>query len=93
MHPGVAQTIRATTDSAMRDAADHTLADVWTTIAGQALQLEGTEEEAGQMIVQAGLRAAPYLIRLRAWDTALAVLQQSLRRERSPATRAESCRS
>lgn len=89
MHPGIAEAIRATADPGVQDATDQILAAFWTTIAERAIRLEGTEGgESGQSVIQAGLRAAPYLIRLQAWETAVSVLEESLRRERSPATRA-----
>lgn len=84
VHPGVAQAIRVTAGPDLRAATDTELAAFWNTVATQARQREGGE--AGQVIVRAGLAAAPYLIRLQAWDTAVGLLQEALVRDESPGT-------
>ena len=84
MPPGIAQAIRATAGPAIREATDAELAAFWTTIARQAMGQEGGER--GQTVVMAGLRAAPYLLRLEEWDAAGRLLEQALRRDSSPGT-------
>jgi tetratricopeptide (TPR) repeat protein len=82
MHPGVTQAIRATLGPAIQDATDAELAAFWSTLARQAMNQEGGEHS--QMIVTAGLRAAPYLLRLRDWQTAGMLLERTLHRDASP---------
>ena len=84
MHPGIAQAIHATAPDQVQAATDTELAATWQQVSDQARQQEGGE--AGQVIVRAGLAAAPYLLRLQEWDTAGALLDQALRRDESPAT-------
>jgi len=84
IHPGIAQAIRATAPGQVQAATDTELAATWRQIFGQARQQQGGE--AGQVIIRAGLAAAPYLLRLQEWDTAGALLEQALLRDRSPAT-------
>ena len=83
MHPGIAQAIRAAAPG-VQAATDTELAATWQQVSGQARQQE--DGEAGQVIIRAGLAAAPYLLRLQDWDTAGALLDQALMRDRSPAT-------
>lgn len=82
IHPGVADTVRTHTDPAIRTAVDHELAAYWTTVSRQARDREGGE--AGQVVVHAGLAAAPYLLHLAAYDQAGTLLEQALRRDNSP---------
>ena len=84
MHPGIAQAIRAATPSEVQAATDSELAATWRQVSSQARQQQGGE--AGQAIIRAGLAAAPYLLRIQDWDTAGALLEQALIRDRSPAT-------
>jgi tetratricopeptide (TPR) repeat protein len=82
MHPGVAAAIHAAAASEVRAAADTELAAFWGNIADQAWQREGGEDTA--LVVQAGLAAAPYLLRLSQWDIASNLLEQTLMRDGSP---------
>jgi tetratricopeptide (TPR) repeat protein len=84
MHPGVAQAIHASTAADMQAATDTELAAFWEEVLFQARQQESGET--GQIMVHAGLAAAPYLLRLKEWDTAGALLDQTLRRDYSPVT-------
>ena len=43
-------------------------------------------EEKGQMVITAGLRSAPYLMRQKRWSEASALLEQAINRDRSPET-------
>ncbi len=84
IHPGVADAVRTRTDPAIRTAVDHELAAYWAGVSQRARDREGGE--AGQVVVRAGLAAAPYLLRLQAFDPAGFLLQEGLRRDGSPAT-------
>ena len=81
MHPGVAAGIQAATSPETRDAADTEMAAFWTTVAEQGERESGEDSSA---IVRAGLAAAPYLLRLRAWDAASALLENVILRDASP---------
>jgi hypothetical protein len=86
MHPGVAQAIRAAATPRVQAAADTELAAFWYQVSSAARRRDGGE--AGQVIVRAGLAAAPYLLRLQDWDTAATLLERALRRDISPAVTA-----
>jgi tetratricopeptide (TPR) repeat protein len=83
MHPGIGQAIRATAPG-VQAATDTELAATWWQVFDQAREQEGGE--AGQDIVRAGLAAAPYLLRLKEWGNAGALLERALMRDGSPAT-------
>ena len=80
VHPGVAAAITAASGPDVRDAADTRLAAYWTAVSRQAR--EGREDSG--VVVTAGLAAAPYLLRQADWDTAAALLDHAIRRDRSP---------
>ena len=84
MHPGIAQAIRATALGQVQAATDTELAATWWQVSRQARQQQGGE--AGRVIIRVGLAAAPYLLRLQEWDTAGALLEETLLRDESPAT-------
>ena len=84
MHPGIAEAIRVTATPGIQAATDTELAAFWRQVSLQAREQE--RGEVGQIIVYAGLAAAPYLLRLKDWDTAGAFLEQSLLRDGSPVT-------
>jgi tetratricopeptide (TPR) repeat protein len=86
MHSGVAQAIRAATGPAIVAAVDTELAAFWRQVSDWAVEREGGE--AGQVVVKAGLAAAPYLLRQRHWDTASTLLSRAIRRDTSPAVTA-----
>jgi tetratricopeptide (TPR) repeat protein len=82
MHPGIAQAIHATTSPDVQAATDTELGEFWRQVDSRARQQEGGE--AGQVIVRAGLAAAPYLLRLKDWDTAAELLDRAVIRDPSP---------
>jgi tetratricopeptide (TPR) repeat protein len=84
MHPGIAQAIRTDAGPEFQAATDTELAATWRQVFDQARQQEDGED--GQAIIWAGLAAAPYLLRLHDWDSAVFLLDQSLMRDQSPAT-------
>jgi tetratricopeptide (TPR) repeat protein len=84
MHPGITQAIRAGAGPETQAATDTELAATWVQVSQQARQQEGGE--AGRAIIQAGLAAAPYLLRLQQWDIASTLLERALLRDGSPAT-------
>ncbi len=81
VHPGVAAAGRAQAGDEFQAAVDHEAAAFWNTGFEQ-----GREEETGWLIVRAGRAAVPYLLRLGQRGLALALLEQVLIRDRSPAT-------
>ena len=84
MHPGIGQAIRASTGPDIQAAVDTELAETWQQLFLQAIEQEGGE--VGQIVIRAGLAAAPYLLRMKDWDTAGALLDQAVTRDSSPAT-------
>jgi tetratricopeptide (TPR) repeat protein len=62
-------------------AADH-LAAFWYEVHRQAVEQDGGEDSS--LVVRAGLAAAPYLLRLGDWDTASILLDDAIRRDKSP---------
>lgn len=85
IHPAVAEAGRDTAGREFQTAVDREMSSHWE---GASLAAEQTESsgEAGADIVTAGLRAAPYLLRLGQWDSALALLEESLARDHSRTT-------
>ena len=78
----MAAAIAAAAGPGIRDAADGVLAGFWVAAAGQAREREGGEDS--DMVVAAGLAAAPYLLRRTDWDTTASLLDDALRRDESP---------
>ena len=66
----------------VREGTDAVLAAFWQAVADQARQREGGEDSA--LIVDAGLAAAPYLLRRHDWDTASTLLEHAIVRDESP---------
>ncbi|WP_033362146.1 hypothetical protein, partial [Dactylosporangium aurantiacum] len=81
LHPGVAETVRTTTPTDVRDAIDTMLAAFWTGLMGAQPGQPGGERT--RMVVRAGLAAAPYLLRLAEWNLAAWVVEQALVRDRT----------
>jgi hypothetical protein len=75
VHPGVAESVRAGADAAVRDAVDAGLAAFWQAAFGVGLGRDGGED--GRLVTRAGLSAAPYLLRLHAWDGAGYLLERA----------------
>jgi hypothetical protein len=84
MHPGIAETIRATTIPTHRTHIDQHLAGLWIAAYQHAAAAEQRGQPASRLIVQAGLSAAPYLLRTQRWHDAGFVLEQAALRDRSP---------
>jgi tetratricopeptide (TPR) repeat protein len=84
VHPGVAAAGRDLAEHAFREAVDTELAAFWTGIADYSKGREA-EEDAGGMVIRAGLGASPYLLRLHAWRQAQGLLEEVLIRDRSRA--------
>ena len=83
IHPGVAQAGREMSEEKFRSALDSKIASFWRAVFGQATS---GEQEMGQLAVMAGLRSAPYLLRLKRWDEASVLLEQAIYRDSSPET-------
>lgn len=83
---------RARAGETFRQLVDTRMSGYWVRVFEMARAREGTDAEgahlAGPVLARAGLSAAPYLIRLRMWQGAEALLQAVLRRDGSRATRA-----
>jgi tetratricopeptide (TPR) repeat protein len=82
VHPGVAAAITAQAGQAVREAVDAGLAAFWDVVSRHAQEREDGEDSG--LVVQAGLAAAPYLLRRSDWDTAAFLLEQAVVRDRSP---------
>jgi hypothetical protein len=79
LHPGVAETVRAATPTGVRTAIDTELAAFWTGLIQAQKQQQGGEHT--ETVMRAGLAAAPYLLRLTAWDPAAWAVEQALLRD------------
>ena len=82
IHPGVAAAGRDLAGIEFRTATDTELASYWAVIAGHALAQE-TKQQTGELVIRAGLSAAPYLLRLREWEMAAELLATVLSRDES----------
>ncbi|MEU0557438.1 hypothetical protein [Dactylosporangium sp. NPDC006015] len=80
LHPGVAEAVRAATPTGVRTAIDTELAAFWIGLM-RAQQRRRQGGEHTQMVVLAGLSAAPYLLRLTEWHTAASAVEQALARD------------
>jgi CHAT domain len=84
MHPGVTAAISAAAGADFRVSVDTELSAFWQEVARQGLLSE--DGEFSHVVVQSGLAATPYLLRLGDWDTACALLQHVIMRDESPRT-------
>ncbi len=84
VHPAVAEAGRRAAPAEVTQAADLELGDFWVSMYRQAYEAEMSG--AGRMVVEAGRRAAPYLLRAERWEEAAALLEQVIKRDTSPAT-------
>jgi len=84
LHPGVAEAGRAEAGDEFQAAADTELAAFWVAAFrhGRDKETEGL----GGLVVEAGRRAAPYLLRRQDWEAASTLLEQAVGRDASPAT-------
>jgi hypothetical protein len=81
IHPGVAVAARAQAGQEFRAATDTELAEAWSRIA-----LRAHERDVGQEVVRAGLRAAPYLLRIGRWQEAGYLLKNVFSHDQSRPT-------
>jgi hypothetical protein len=84
LHPAVAETGRREAGEGVSAAVDRELAGFYGTML--ALGVKKEAEGAGQVVVTAGLRAAPYLLRAARWEVVSRLLEQALLRDHSPST-------
>jgi hypothetical protein len=81
IHPGVAEAVHAATPEPVTAAVDAELAAWWTAVADWATEQEQAGQDTSQLVVRAGLAAAPYLLRRHDWTTAAALLEQARHRD------------
>jgi tetratricopeptide (TPR) repeat protein len=84
IHPGVAEAGRNLVGGEVQQKVDTVLATFWQEVFTQALQAES--DEIGPTLVTAGRGAVPYLLRLEKWAAASWLLEEVVRRDRSPGT-------
>jgi len=84
IHPGLAQASLEEADEKFRAAVDTEMAYFWIARFWAAMCDEA--EEKSQLVVIAGLRSAPYLIRQNIWDEASYFLEEVIYRDGSPKT-------
>lgn len=84
IHPGVALAEREMVEANFREAVDSQMSSFWMAVFFKA-QSGGTEEQ-GEMVITAGLRSAPYLMRQKRWKEASTMLEQAIYRDTSPET-------
>jgi tetratricopeptide (TPR) repeat protein len=84
IHPGVAQASLEEVDEQFRHAVDSMMGSFWRAVFDEALS--GGAQETGQVVIMAGLRSAPYLIRQKKWSKASMLLERAIYRDRSPET-------
>ncbi len=87
VHPGVADTGRASTTPEFAAAVDTELGDYWLAHLDHALQHED-DQEMGWLVGRAARSAAPYLLRQHRWDDLNTAAGQLLARDSSSATAA-----
>ena len=85
IHPAIAEAGRDTAGGGFQAAVDTEMSSYWESVSLASARAE-RDEGAGADIVTAGLRAAPYFLRLGQWDSALALLEESLARDHSRTT-------
>ncbi|MCA1672209.1 MAG: AAA family ATPase, partial [Actinobacteria bacterium] len=87
IHPGIAEAVHAATPEQVTNVVDTQLADWWTAVARWGIQQERAGQDTGQLVVRAGLSAAPYLLRQHHWHTASLFLEHTRARDlHSPIT-------
>ncbi|MGQ0719817.1 MAG: AAA family ATPase [Pseudonocardiales bacterium] len=82
IHPGIAEVVRAATPEQVTDAVDVQLAAWWTKVFYGGFVQERAGQDTRQVVVRAGLAAAPYLLRQHEWNVTRALLEQVLIRDR-----------
>jgi hypothetical protein len=83
IHPGIAEAVHAATPEQVTAAVDAELAAWWTAVARWGIEQEQAGQDTGQIVVRAGLAAAPYLLRQHEWETASYLLEQARMRDGS----------
>ncbi|MCP4664034.1 MAG: CHAT domain-containing protein [bacterium] len=84
LHPAVAEAGRRETGTDVLEAVDVELGDYWRAMLSQGLETE--MQGGGRLVVEAGKRATPYLLRAEQWHKAAAFLEKAIHRDSSPAT-------
>jgi tetratricopeptide (TPR) repeat protein len=84
IHPGVAEAGREQAGPELRESVDVRLATYWVAVFRHALGKEGVGM--GELILRSGRNAVPYLMRQRQWNDAARLLEQVIKRDKSPAT-------
>ena len=84
IHPGVAQAGLEGINDTFWAAVDSIMAAFWRAVFDKAPS--GEAEGAGQLVIIAGLRSAPYLMRQKNWSEASTLLEQAILRDSSPET-------
>ncbi len=83
IHPGIAEAVHVATPEQVTAAVDAELAAWWTAVARWGIEQERAGQDTGQIVVRAGLAAAPYLLRQHDWNTAGRLLEQAWMRDSS----------
>jgi tetratricopeptide (TPR) repeat protein len=84
IHPGIAQAGRRRISKSVQTTVNQVLAGFWQEVFRRAREGEGGE--AGELMVQAGRNAVPYLLRLKDWATASWLLERVISRSNSLTT-------
>ncbi|MBW8875773.1 MAG: tetratricopeptide repeat protein [Acidobacteria bacterium] len=84
IHPAVAETGRREGGLMLCEAVDWDLGDFWRAMARQGLKTE--IRGGGWMVVEAGKRGTPYLLRTMRWNEAGRLLENMIHRDQSPGT-------
>src|SRR5690348_9927669 len=84
IHPAVAAAGRDLAGHRFQEAVDTALAVYWASLSDQARDRE-VQQETSEFVIRAGLSAAPYLLRLHAWEIAAQMLEHVLTRDGSRA--------
>lgn len=87
IHPGIADTIRTSTDPTITTAVETELGNYWLANLAHALDREQTDE-LGWLVLRAARSAVPYLLRQRRWYELGHAAEELLHRDRSTATTA-----
>jgi CHAT domain len=84
IHPGVTEAGRTAAAAGLQAAVDTELADFWR--GGFHAGCDRESEGGSSLVVLAGRRAAPYLLRRQEWDLAGTLLEGVIQRDTSPVT-------
>ncbi|HEX4965594.1 MAG TPA: CHAT domain-containing protein [Thermoanaerobaculia bacterium] len=84
IHPAVADTGRQEAGPGVCEGVDWELGDFWKAVAQEGLKSE--MQGGGRMVVEAGKRGSPYLLRAKRWEEAAFLLERMTHRDQSPCT-------